>query len=43
MDENKKRCETEIERIQIHYDAILEKLKKIKQMHEKNTEGQLGE
>ena len=35
MEENKKRCETEIARMQTHYDAILEKLKKIKQRHEK--------
>ena len=35
MDENKKRCETEIERIQRHYDAILEKLEKMKHKHEK--------
>ena len=43
MDENKKRCETEIERIQRHIDANMEKLKKVKQMNKKNPEGQLGE
>ena len=35
MDKNKKRCETEIERIQTHYDAISEKLEKMRQRHEK--------
>nr|XP_022336251.1 uncharacterized protein LOC111132719 [Crassostrea virginica] len=34
MDKNKRRCEIEIERIQRHFDAILEKLEKIKQRHE---------
>ena len=35
MDKNKRRCEIEIERIQRHFDAILETLEKIKQRHEK--------
>ena len=41
MDENKKRCETEIEKIQRHYDAILEKLEKMKQRHEKTLRDSL--
>ena len=41
MDENKKRCETEIERIQRHYDAIFEKLKRMKQRHEKTLRDSL--
>ena len=41
MDENKKRCETEIERIQRHYDAILEKLEKMKHKHEKTLRDSL--
>ena len=41
MDINKKRCETEIERIQRHYDAILEKLENMKQRHEKTLRDSL--
>ena len=41
MEKSKKRCETEIERIQRHYDAIMEKLKKMKQMHEKTLRDSL--
>ena len=41
MDENKKRCKTEIERIQAHYDAILEKIERIKQRHEKTLRDSL--
>ena len=37
MDENKKRFETEIERIQRHFEAILEKLEKMKKRHEKKN------
>ena len=41
MDKNKKRCETEIERIQTHYDAISEKLERMKQRHEKTLRDSL--
>ena len=41
MDKNKKRCETEIERIQTHYDAISEKLEKMRQRHEKTLRDSL--
>ncbi|XP_078312058.1 uncharacterized protein LOC111137468 [Crassostrea virginica] len=41
MEENKKRCETEIARMQTHYDAIVEKLKKMKQRHEKTLRDSL--
>ena len=41
IDKNKRRCETEIERIQAHYDAILEKLEKMKQRHEKTLRDSL--
>ena len=41
MEENKKRCEMEIERIQRHYDAILGKLQKMKQRHEKTLRDSL--
>ncbi|XP_078312762.1 uncharacterized protein LOC144619210 [Crassostrea virginica] len=35
IEENKKRCKIEISRIQKHFDAIVEKLHKIKEKHEK--------
>ena len=35
MEENKKRCENEVSKLQKHYDAIIEKLHKIKEKHEK--------
>ena len=35
MEENKKRCESEVSKLQKHYDAIIEKLHKIKEKHEK--------
>ena len=41
MDENKKRCETEISRLHNHYDAIVEKLKEIKRKHEKSLRDSL--
>ena len=41
MDKNKKRCETEIKIIQTHYDAILEKLEKIKERLEKTLRDSL--
>lgn len=35
MTENKKRCEVEVSRLQKHFDAIVHKLIKIKNKHEK--------
>ena len=39
--ENKKRCETEIERMQRHFNAIVEKLERMKQRHEKTLRDRL--
>nr|XP_022336255.1 uncharacterized protein LOC111132723 [Crassostrea virginica] len=41
IDENKKKCETEIKRIQRHNDAILEKLEKMKHRHENSLRDSL--
>ena len=35
MEKNKKICESEVSKLQRHYDAIIEKLHKIKEKHEK--------
>lgn len=41
MTENKKRCEVEVSRLQKHFDAIVHKLIKIKNKHEKTLRDSL--